>query len=372
MDLVLGLSMTSGAVRWVLVEGITGEGATIDRGAFDLTTAIDPSELLDVVLVQDTADRIHAVGVTWTDEAEDAASGVLDALTSRGYHDVIAVSELEAADVLAAGIAAIAEYETVAVCVVEPDAAVVAMVDSDGVTVDRIDRPRDGDDAVELPSSVIATLELNDWQPEAIFVVGSADNLDLVASTIDGATESPVISAADADLALARGAALASARAVNALARARWRMPSRIGALTTVVAASVVTFIVSLSAAVGLGLPGGDYEEPQPANAAEAARPAPPPPTQTATKARLTESLHEAMPLVAQTIVVAVPPAPQVAPPAQPIVEPPAEATIPTVVPPPVYLAPAVPPGPKPRLRDRIIERIPIINRFHEPQNSYG
>src|SRR5690349_14817864 len=126
MDLVLGLSMTSKAVRWVLVEGTAGDGATIDRGTFDLTSAVDPDELLDVLLVCDADDRIHAVGVTWTDAGQDAATGVLDALTARQYSDVIAVSELEAAEELAAGIAAIAEYERVGVCVVEPDAAVVA------------------------------------------------------------------------------------------------------------------------------------------------------------------------------------------------------------------------------------------------------
>jgi hypothetical protein len=44
---------------------------------------------------------------------------------------------------------------------------------------------------------------------------------------------------------------------------------------------------------------------------------------------------------------------------------------------PPAALPPApapayVPPAPQqPRLRDRIIERIPIINRFHEP-DPYG
>ncbi|MCV7003061.1 DUF7157 domain-containing protein, partial [Mycolicibacterium alvei] len=60
------------------------------------------------------------------------------------------------------------------------------------------------------------------------------------------------------------------------------------------------------------------------------------------------------------------PPA-QVAPPAAP-----APAPAPAYVPPapvPVYSPPPyVPPPvtyPQPRLRDRIIERIPIINRFH-------
>jgi hypothetical protein len=36
--------------------------------------------------------------------------------------------------------------------------------------------------------------------------------------------------------------------------------------------------------------------------------------------------------------------------------------------PPPAY----VPPAPQPRQRDRILEKIPIINRFHTPDYSYG
>ncbi|MGV0661046.1 DUF7159 family protein, partial [Mycolicibacterium pulveris] len=107
MNLVLGLSMTSSAVRWVLVEGTTGEGDTVDRGACDLTEAVEPEDLLDVVLANDLEGPIHAIGVTWTNEAENTASGVLDALASRGFGNVIAVSELEAADVLAAGLAEI-------------------------------------------------------------------------------------------------------------------------------------------------------------------------------------------------------------------------------------------------------------------------
>jgi hypothetical protein len=74
--------------------------------------------------------------------------------------------------------------------------------------------------------------------------------------------------------------------------------------------------------------------------------------------------------VVAQTIVVAAPPAPEFVPPAAPAYEPPpAQAPpIPTYAPPPVYVPPV---APQPRLRDRIIERIPIINRFHEPQYQY-
>ena len=91
MDLVLGLSLTSSTVRWVLVEGTTGEGATADRGAFDFDAAVDPDELLDVLLA-DVVDPIHSIGVTWTDEAEQTASGVLGALAARGYPNAIAIS----------------------------------------------------------------------------------------------------------------------------------------------------------------------------------------------------------------------------------------------------------------------------------------
>jgi hypothetical protein len=372
MDLVLGVSMTSRAVRWVLVEGTTGEGATVDRGTFDLADAVDPDELIDVLLVDEPDQRMHAVGVTWTNEAETAASGVLDVLRARGYDNVIAVSELEAADVLASGIAGIAESEDIAVCIVEPDSAVVAVVDADRVAVDRLSRPADGSDVVELPSSVMAMLDLDDWRPDSIFVVGSAEDLDLITSTLEGVTDAPVFSAAEADLALARGAALASARAVNSLEIAGRRMPSRVRALTAVVAAAAVTLVVAVAVALGLNLTPED-EQPFAADTGSTTAGPPPAPTQSATKvAKLTESLQAARPVVAQTIVVAAPPVIEALPPAAPAAPPPRDAPITTYAPPPAAAPPPVPAiAPQPRLRDRILERIPIINRFHEPQYQY-
>jgi hypothetical protein len=374
VDLVLGLSMTSTAVRWVLVEGTTGDGAPIDRGALDIaaTGTFDADGLLDALLDGETAaeSRVHAVGVSWTTEAEVAASTLLQALAARGLENVIAVSEIEAADALARGIAEIAEYDNVAVCIVEPDAAVVAVVNAEGVTVDHIDRPLDRADAVELTSRVIALMDLNDRRPDAIFVLGS-DDLDPIVSSLADIATSPVISATEADLALARGAALASALAVNTLeaqaALMRPRGMSKIGALTSVLVAAVVIFVVSLSAALGLRLtPDSRFDQPQNANAAEErARAATPP-----------------------SVARAVPPAPRPAAPGPapaappPKALPPAAETIPAAALPPVYVPPAPayvppppaavpPPVPQPRLRDRIIERIPIIGRFHEPKPQY-
>jgi hypothetical protein len=365
MDLVLGLSITSTVVRWVLVDGTTGEGAPIDRGARDVATAFDVDGLLDELYVAEG--RIHAVGVTWTRDAEDVASGVLQALSARGLDNVVAVSEIEAADALASGIADIAGYDDVAVCVVEPDAAVVALVDAGGVNVERIGRPLDGDDAVELTSSLLTVLDLNDRRPDAIFVLGSVD-LDLIVASLAATGSSPVISAAEADFALARGAALASAQAVNTLdgeaATPRHRI-SRTGALTSVLVAAVVTFVISLSVALGLRL-GPNSDRPEMANAAGEPAPAAAAPSvaQAAPRTPLLAAPElptpEAPPLLAKTMVVAAPP-----PPVPEAVPAPAPAYVPPPAP-PAYVPP--PPPPQPRLRDRIIEHIPIIGRFHQPQ----
>ena len=427
MDLVLGLSMTSTAVRWVLVEGTTGGGAPIDRGALDIAAmaSFDADGLLDALLDDDETvaeGRVHAIGVTWTSEAEAAASAVLQALADRGVANVIAVSDIEAADALADGIADITAYDDVAVCIVEPDAAVVAMVNADGMTVDRIDRPLDRADVVELTSSVMAIVDLNDWRPDAIFVLGS-DDLDLIVSSLAGTAVSPVISAAEADLALARGAALASALTVNNMdaqaAPVRRLRLSRVGALTSVLVAAVVTFVVALSVALGLRF-APDSGSEHIANAAdEAARvatppsvaravpqppppaaPPPPPPPAAPPPPPAALPPPPAAPPVAETIAAASPPIPEAAPAPEPVYEPPAAAPVapppvyepvapPPVAPPPApaYVPPAPPPAyvpapapnyipppgtyPKPRLRDRIIERIPIINRFHEPELQY-
>ena len=213
MDLVLGLSVTSTAVRWVLVEGWTGGGDAVDRGTLDVTdvATFDAEALLTVLLdANETVveNGLHAVGVTWTTDGDVVAGAIMEALEARGLQNVVSVSEIEAAEALAGGIADIAGYEDVAVCVFEPDATLVALVNPDGVTVDRQDLPADGN--IELASSVIA-LDLNDRRLDAIFVVGST-NLDPVVASMDTVAAAPVISSAEADMAMTRGAAVASFR----------------------------------------------------------------------------------------------------------------------------------------------------------------
>jgi hypothetical protein len=367
VDLVLGLSMTSADVRWVLVEGTTAEGATICRDAV--------VDTLNDVIAAVGDNRLHAIGVTWTNEAESAASSLLDALAARGMGNIITVSQQQAADTLAMGIADRRGFRDVAVCIVEPDHAMVTLVDADGVTTERVNPTAD---------DMLACLDRSDARPEAIFVLGSAGELDSIAASFHGAAV-PVITAAEANLALARGAALASAGAVNSpIARPiRWQMPSKTGALTSVLAAAAVVFVVSASAALGLGLtPDKDSTAAQRDTAAASEQPARAPTAPSIAQAAPPPP-PAAPPPVAKTLVEAARPAPEAVPAPEPpaapppVYDPPPAAPPPAYVPPPAYQPPApapnyVPPAPKPRLRDRIIERIPIINRFHTPHNPFG
>ena len=271
MDLVLGLSVTSTAIRWVLVEGVMGDGDAIDRGTLDVVddSAFDAEALLTVLLDANEAvveSGVHAVGVTWTPAGDAIAGPIVEALQERGLQNAISVSEVEAAEALASGIAEIAGYDDVAVCVFEPDATLVALVNADGVTADFQNLPSD----VELAGGVIA-LDLNDRQLDAIFVVGSAD-LDPVVSSMDTVAAAPVISSAEADMAMARGAAVAAAMAVNAIDAEptpllRLRGMSTTSVLTSVVVAAAVTLVVSLSVVLGLQATSDEPSDTKNANA---------------------------------------------------------------------------------------------------------
>ena len=386
MDLVLGLSMTSSSVRWVLVDGTAGDGATIDRGSVD-RAGLDAGAFLGSLIGEDASRRVHSVGLTWCSTAESTASAVWQALTDRGVENVIAVSDVEAAETLALGIADVAGHERVVVCVAEPVGSVLVAVTPDGITADRLDTA--GLAAAEVPTA------------DAVVVLGSGDVAAAMAA-LQQRTDAPVVTTDQAELALARGAASASASAVALLdvaERPAGRRLSTTAVLTSVLGAAVVTLVVSVSAAVGLSLtPNSDPQmarsvQNQLPEAAPPVREVVPPPAPAAPP----PVLAPAAPVVNEA------PAPEAAPlpappEAAPVVEEPPVAVPPPApdyvapAPPPDYLAPApgapvlvapggplpaaVPPpvvvdNPQPRLRDRIIERIPIINRFHEPQYDY-
>lgn len=373
MDLVLGLSMTSNVVRWVLVDGITGEGAPVDRGALDISDVetFDAEALLENVL---GGGELHAVGVTWSPGADAVAAKVREALdVVGGGARVIEVSAVESAEALAGGIAEISDYNFLVVCLVEPDAALVATVNDKRVHAERIDRA----DSALLDQSSAAVRNARP-SPDAVFVLGSdVEAADTLVAVLGDETARPVFTAAEADFALSRGVALAAARTVNSAPVSVVKpLISRVGVLSSVLAAAVVVFVVSLSFALGLRLTPAESTEMHNTSAVEPSV-RPPAPPSIAQVAAVPPPPPAAPPPVPETVAAHVPeaPVPEAAPvePAavpEPAYVPPAPE--PEYVPPapPVYVPPPpvpayVPPPAPPRLRDRIIEKIPLINRFH-------
>lgn len=392
MDVMLGLSMTSSSVRWVLVDAATsGETQTVDLGSVPRHDDFDADALLAELLERSAPRRVDAIGLTWTTDAEYTASSVWQALTDREVENVIAVSDVEAAEALACGIADIAGCERLVVCVAEPDSSVVVAVTTEGVTADRVDNS--------------ALTDVEGFTPDAVFVLGSGDVTGAV-SELERRLRVPVLSADESDMALARGAALAAASAVSILDAQE--APARRGltptaTLASVLAAAVVTFVVSVSVALGMSL---TPESPAPEMARSVTEPAPEPtatPKPAPVKAAPTERApappppQEAVPVAVEMPAPEAAPMPEAPPPVyeEPLAPAPNIPAAPEYVPPPppanylppapaapAYVPPAAPPAQvpavvpqqpvqQPRLRDRIIERIPIINRFHEPQYGY-
>ncbi len=346
MSLVLGLSVTSKDIHGELVDGDTGEGEPIDRAIVD-------ADHIEDFLAELPADAdLRAVGITWSHDAETEAVKVREALDAyAGGAPIVAVRDVEATAALARGIADIAGHDFAVICVVEPDGAVVATVEGFEIHVEHIDHA----DAATLNDRVRAIVRAARPSPDAVYILGSQDPDDLVAAVAEE-TDRPVITATEADFALTRGAALASALAANTpdAPEPRKRI-TRVGALAIAAGSAAVVFVVSLS--VALTAPEAPEPPPRPVAAVETT----PPPV-----APLPKAPPRASREMARTLNIApaapAPPPPQAAAPAPPQAAP---APPPPPAAAPAPLPPSVPAVQEPRLRDRILDRIPIIGRFN-------
>ncbi|KQY09120.1 hypothetical protein ASD37_01155 [Mycobacterium sp. Root135] len=283
MDAVLGLSMTPTSVGLVLVEGQDADGATMDRDSIAFTDGdLATSEQATAAVLRTEAIaatrglRLHSIGVTWSEDADLQASLLMESLSESGFDNVVAIRMPEATEALARGIADVLGYDTTAVCVIEPESVISLIVNtSDGAVQTAFNHSVDSDDALISWLSTVFTRA--DWAPEALVVVGSAGDLDPLLHRLEDALAVPVFAPEEAKLALARGAALASAQSTEmplaALgdgfvvdARSDRTEQLAIGAknerrrkLATVgpaamLAVGAVTFVVSVSIAVSLQL----------------------------------------------------------------------------------------------------------------------
>jgi hypothetical protein len=210
--------------------------------------------------------RLRVIGVTWNDEASAEAALLLEALTDAGFDNVVPVRFLEAVDTFAQAIAPVIGYEQTAVCILEREWANVVMVDShEGETRTAVKHVRGGFDG--LTSWLSGMFDRNGWRPSGVVVVGSDLDINALSWQLEKALPIPVFAQTMAQVTVARGAALAAAASTEftdeqllvattgepAPTPARPRQFSYAGAVTAL-AAGVVTFVTSLSLAVGLQL----------------------------------------------------------------------------------------------------------------------
>jgi hypothetical protein len=221
VEIVLGVSMTPTTVRMVLVEGEKGDGVTVDHDVFDITaddsSATAPDQVIAAILgtregATEGGHRLVSTGVTWRDHAEAAA--LRDALAAHHIEDVMLVSELHAAGALAQAVGAAVGYERTALMFLERDTATLSVVQtSDGSVVKVQRQDLHTEDALAELTAMVAGLTDLPAAPQALFVVGSGISVGAIKLQLESATSLPVSAPDEPELALARGAALASANA---------------------------------------------------------------------------------------------------------------------------------------------------------------
>lgn len=270
---MLGLSLTSTAVGWVLVEGRDADGAILDHDDFEVRTgggmrAVNTSEQATAAVLRAQSvtarddQRLRVIGVTWSDEAAAEAALLLESLTDAGFDNVVPIRLRQASEMLARGIAPAVGHDNVAVCILDGESTTVVMVDTcDGEQeIATTHLPGGADRLVQWLATMF---DRSSWEPGGVVVLGADHDLKALSGQLEKALSVPVITQTGAQVALARGAALASAESteftdtemvenIDRKHPEHGRSPKRTyaGAMTMLVAGAV-TFVASLSLAVG-------------------------------------------------------------------------------------------------------------------------
>ena len=223
MEIVLGVSMTPATVRMVVVEGEKADGVIVDHEVFDIAASDDEQldgssdQVIAAILgtCESAAEGGHhliSTGVTWSDRTQAAI--LRHELAALNIEDVTFVSELHAAEALAQAVCGAAGYERCALMFVESDTATLSVVESANGSIIKVQsQGLEGADAVAELAAMVAGLEELQPQPQGLFLVGSGVNVRAIKPRIEMATSLPVSAPDEPELALARGAALASANA---------------------------------------------------------------------------------------------------------------------------------------------------------------
>ncbi|WP_439955899.1 DUF7159 family protein, partial [Mycobacterium avium] len=221
--IVLGVAMTPTKVRMVLVEGESADGVTVDEDDFDVDTrrtallGTAPDQVISAILgtregAADSGYQLLSTGVTWTDHVE--AAMLRDALIAHKVENVMLVSAFMAATALTQAVGDATNYARTAMLFVEPYSATMAVVDTADGSVSEVRRrplPEDEDQAVAELVDMAASAESLPTRPEGLVLVGSGVDVPLIKPALEAATSLELSVPDEPEMALARGAALASA-----------------------------------------------------------------------------------------------------------------------------------------------------------------
>ncbi len=226
VGIVLGISMTPTDVRMVLVEGECADGATVDQDSFDVDAdraptapSAAPNQVVSAILgTREAADeggyQLLSTGVTWTDHVEAAL--LRDALIAHKIENVMLVSAFMAAAALAQAVGDATDYAHTALLFVEPYTATLAVVDTADGSISEVHRRAladEEDEAVAELVDMVSGAEALETRPEGVVVVGSGVDIPLIKPALEAATSLALSAPDEPEMALARGAALASANA---------------------------------------------------------------------------------------------------------------------------------------------------------------
>jgi hypothetical protein len=219
LQIVLGLSMTSTSVGWVLLDRERPDAVTLDHDAFDVKsgaegTAPDTSQHTAAArgaqaIATASGHKVGSVQMTWSEDIEADAKALLKSLADLGFDNVVAIPLNQATQTWAIEVGRANEHDKTALCVLEPGTATV-MVIATGAGSVRTAVTNTREHAADLVDWLTTIFNGDGWLPESLHLVGSRDDLDAVTGPLGDALPIPVFDSVDTQLALARGAALAT------------------------------------------------------------------------------------------------------------------------------------------------------------------
>lgn len=224
VDIVLGVSTAPTPVRLVLIEGENADGVILEQDTVDVAAAQDSpafeaaaDQVVAAIIgtregANESGCQLTSTGVTWTDPA--AVAALREALAVRDVGSVMLVSPLLAAAALAQRVGSSVGYVHIAMLFVEHKSATLAIVDvADGSIVD-LHRQTLGDVSVAGELAVmVADLGRRGMRADGVFLIGCGTDIVPIKRALEAATALDVSVHEEPDMALALGAALASANA---------------------------------------------------------------------------------------------------------------------------------------------------------------